>query len=252
MPAPYTLGISEEACKQVGGTWCRRPCYALQRCIRDKPKRDKCRVASQVEISGTPGTWSFQLTHSDSKCDNDDKVYMIITAEGPSAEPSSMPSLSSMPSSMPSSAPSSMPLSFEKSRVLVEEFSAQNITDIPPPEVAGSESFASSYGQATTTSITNNDDEPSPSLAPDPCKVLPFTFTYKITYAESAASNATDARTPKKIITNFVKGRNGKQTELYTDLGDDEKEITFGADRSLIITTAENITICNDDSVYKR
>lgn len=154
---------------------------------------------------------------------------MTIAVEGPSAEPSSMPS--------------SMPSSLEESRTLIEEFSDQNITDSPLPEEAGSDSFNSSYSQSTTTPVTG--DDPSPPLAPPSCQEVPFTLTYSINYAASPGANAS------KVITHFVKARNGKQTDLYSALGGGDVEIAVDSP-SFVFTTTETIKICSDDSVYKR
>ena len=173
---------------------------------------------------------------------------MIVSAEGPSAEPSSMPSLppSSIEDGSQGRRLSNLTTqSFEKSRTLIEEFPDQNITDSPLPEVAGSDLFNSSYGQSTTPSVTG--DDPSPSSAPPSCQELPFTFTYSINYAASPGANAS------KVITHFVKARNGKQTDLYSELGDGDGDVEIAIDSSpFVFTTTETIRICSDDSVYKR
>jgi hypothetical protein len=176
---------------------------------------------------------------------------MVVSAEGPSAEPSSAPSLSSMPSSVPSIDDGSQgrrlsnltAQSFKKSRTLIGEFSDHNITDNPLPEVVGSDLFNNSYGQSTTPSVTG--DDPSPPSAPPSCQELPFTFTYSINYAASAGSNA------RKVITHFIKARNGKQTDLYSELGGGDVEVAI-ASPSFVFNTTETIKICSDDSVYKR
>lgn len=171
---------------------------------------------------------------------------MVVSAEGPSAEPSSMPSLppSSIEDGSQGRRLSNLPAqSVKKSRTLIEEFPDQNITDSPLPEVAGSDSFNSSYGQSTTPSVTG--DDPSPPSAPPSCQELPFTFTYSINYAASAGANAS------KVITHFVKARNNKQIDLYSELGGGDVEIAIDSS-PFVFTTTETIRICSDDSVYKR
>ena len=171
---------------------------------------------------------------------------MVLSAEGPSSEPSSMPSLppSSIEDGSQGRRLSNLPAqSVKKSRTLIEEFPDQNITDSPLPEVAGSDSFNSSYGQSTTPSVTGDD----PAPAPPSCQELPFTFTYSINYAASAGSNA------RKVITHFIKARNNKQTDLYSELGDGDGDVEIAIDSSpFVFTTTETIRICSDDSVYKR
>ena len=129
------------------------------------------------------------------------------------------------------------------SRRSLFEISAPNVTDSAPPEVAGSEPFAGSYDSSSDTSIPITNDDPS--RPPPACQELPFTFTYSINYAASAGANA------RKVITHFIKARDGKQTDLYDEVGDSNLEIALGA-APFVITTTEIIKICSDDSVYKR
>lgn len=36
---PWHLGVSREACENVGGMWTRSPCLTLKECIDDRPKQ---------------------------------------------------------------------------------------------------------------------------------------------------------------------------------------------------------------------
>ena len=216
--APYTLGFSKEACDQVGGTWCRRPCTVLKQCIENKPKRNKCRVAARFEITDD----HFNLTNSGNECDNEnDSIFLTVTCED-LAQPDRKCRISS---------------DYSKSgRVLIEEFDQSEPDTSNMKNLSGV--FESAYNQSNTTISVTMD-----SSLPAACFEKIFKFTYKVTFHKSAEPDNS------KVITHFIRGHAGIQTDLYHNLGDDPQMI-YG-DGPLTITSTEAMRICPNDKLHE-
>ena len=202
-PAPYSLGISDEACLQVGGIWCRRPCTKLKQCIEDKPSRDKCLIAARYSI----GSDSFNLTHSGNECDNpiDESIHLIISCTDedgeecklpspqtlePSTMPSTMPSAapSSEPSTLPSAAPSSGPSETTSNstsqRMLNDAFTTSEHNTSTLENITGSEPISNSYNDpsGSNTSVLPTQPSDSPTTKTRVCEEKTFIFSYRLSF----------------------------------------------------------------------
>ena len=208
--APYILGISDEACSNVGGTWCRRHCTELKDCTENKPRRNRCLVVTEYSVTGG----GFNLTHMGKDCErSDDEIYLIISCLDENGDDCQLP--------LPASS---------RRRVLYDYTGAQhneskttNLTDFDQ----------GSYSGTNKTLPTSPDQTP-----PEPnCSLKELTFTYNITYTQNDTSD------PAKSITNFIKGRNGIQTDIFEVLENDT-ELSNGESR--IITSVETVELCSN------
>ena len=253
-PAPYTLGISEEACLQVGGVWCRRPCTKLKQCIEDKPSRDKCLIAARYSI----GSDSFNLTHSGNECDNpiDESIHLIISCTDEDGEECTLPSPqtlepSTMPSTMPSG-PSETNSNSTSQRMLNEAFNTSEHNTSTLGNVTGSDPFSNSYNEpsGSNTSVLPTQPSDSPNTKTRVCEEKILTFSYRLSFdLNSSDADDTIAFPETKLFTNFVKAKDGKQIDLYSHLGN-ATEVTFGLS-PLIINATETIQLCSDDEEYE-
>lgn len=77
-----------------------------------------------------------------------------------------------------------------------------------------------------------------------------MTFSYRLSFDHNSSdADDTIAYPATKLFTHFVKARNGKQTDLYSHLGN-ATEVTFGLS-PLIINATETIQLCSDDEEYQ-
>lgn len=220
--APYTLGISGEACQGVGGTWCRRPCTKLQQCVQNKPQLDKCRIAARYEIKKD----AFTMTNSGKQCDlAGDEIYLTVNCTGGDGNHCRLPQ-----SLIPQASSESQRALFDFTQTQYNESSLNNL--------AGMGNLSTYYQLNDTLSQTNT------STTLPTCEDATLNFTLTLTFGNSGHSGSVQAT---KNIIRFIKARNGIQTDLYPKL-DTDTNLSYGS--TLEIVFSETLQLCSSDTVH--
>ena len=216
--APYTLGFSEEACDQVGGTWCRRPCTTLKQCIEKKPARDKCRLAAKYEITES----NFTRRPDFGECDNvGEQIILIVSCEDEKGNECKLP-----------------PPPPESRRRRLLEYSGPQYNSSTEAGMKQKLKNNTDSGVGNATLPGSGNDTPDPI-----CEDKKLTFTYTVKYKAKGTSNG------KKDIIHFVEGQDGAQEDLFSALGN-TTSLVFG-ESPLVISSTKTVKLCSDRGTYK-
>lgn len=155
------------------------------------------------------------MTHMGKDCEkSDDEIYLIISCLDENGDGCQLP-----------------PSSSSRRRVLFGYTGSQHNES----EIENVTAFDQGSYNGTNLTLPNDTDTSSSSHLN--CALMDLTFTYNITYIQDTSNDAV------KSILNFIKGRNGIQTDIFEVLGN-KTELSNGD--SLIISSNETVELCSN------